>query len=153
MKTHEPGYIAEASDTEFGQKQAALAKFLHDLYYGQGSWEVYAEEQERYEDYMADAADVLLAMPHLFTLEERERLEAKGYTEFSLRTVKTPRTQVEHIVELLRPMDYNSGLLSCVVDEGQDNTPLHAENCTCGVAAGTVGGPCVCEDPKEGRDD
>ena len=129
MKTHEPGYIAEASDTEFGQKQANLAKFLHDLYYGAGSWEREAEEEDRYENYMADAADVLLAMPHLFTLDERERLEAKGYAEFSLEAVTKPRNQVEEIMKLLEPIHYNSGLTACVVDEGQDNTPA-PEKCS-----------------------
>ena len=76
-----PGYINEASDTEFGQKQEALAEFLYKLCNG----DPWAQADDSYHvNYRADAAEVLLSQPHLLRLDERERLVAKGYPEVAL---------------------------------------------------------------------
>lgn len=57
---------------EFTEKQTKLACFLYELYHGEGTWltEVLIAplEADKYDNYMADARDVLREQTHLLTL-------------------------------------------------------------------------------------
>lgn len=62
-----------APGTEYGDKCAVLAEFLHDLVFGPGQW---AGNEEHYKQmYREDAVATITLLPHLLGLGERERLQ------------------------------------------------------------------------------
>lgn len=74
----------QPSVTELNIKQHQLADFLLGLAYGvrtlaEQEATVEMTEPDIHENYMMDADDILRTMPHLFSLDEVERLEALGY--------------------------------------------------------------------------
>lgn len=68
---------AESYRSEYTQRREALARFLHDLVYGDGAWgdNSWGSKSDLHLNYRLDADDILKANPHLLTLGERERLE------------------------------------------------------------------------------
>jgi len=63
---------------EFQEKQRELAEYLYELYHGKGEWVhvlLAPTSDERWENYMRDAYDVLRNNPHLLTLDT---LQAMG---------------------------------------------------------------------------
>lgn len=73
-----------AHHSELETKKHLLARFLLGLAYGartpaEQDLIVTDTEPEIFENYVMDADDMLRVMPHLFGLDEVERLEADGY--------------------------------------------------------------------------
>jgi hypothetical protein len=63
--------------SEFEEKRRELAEFLYELYYGKSTWlEVLLAptSDDRFDNYMADADDILRSNPHLLTLDTVEQM-------------------------------------------------------------------------------
>jgi hypothetical protein len=61
---------------EYVERREKLARFLHDLVYGEGAWDdnSWGDRSDLHLNYRLDADDIIKANPHLLSLGERERL-------------------------------------------------------------------------------